>query len=77
MILEPKYTIERYEHGWLVRGAVPVDDLVWIFKLVPGNAIADALVAEAVGATMALTTRNESKAWRAALGLVSVRENSA
>ena len=69
MILEPKYTIERYEHGWLVRGSVPVDDLVWIFKLVPGNAIADALIAGAVGATMALTTRNESKAWRKQLGI--------
>lgn len=67
--MEPRYTIERYEHGWLVRGAVPVDDLVWIFKLVPGSAIVDALVADTIGATMPLTTRKESKAWRAALGI--------
>ena len=67
--MDYKYTIERHEHGWLVRGAVPVDDLVWIFKLVPGNAIVDALIAEAMGATMALTTRNESKAWRKQLGI--------
>lgn len=67
--VEPKYTIERHEHGWLVRGAVPVDDLVWVFNLVPGNAIVDALVAEAMGATMALTTRKESKGWRKELGI--------
>ena len=26
MILEPKYTIERYEHGWLVRGTLELSE---------------------------------------------------
>ncbi len=75
--MEPKYTIERHEHGWLVRGAIPVNDITWIMRLIPGDGIVDALVSQALGGSMALTTRKESKAWRAALGLVSVRENSA
>ena len=74
--MEPKYTIERYEHGWLVRGAFPVNDITWIMRLIPGDGIADARVSQALGGSMALTTEDGSKAWRAALGLEPVRENS-
>ncbi len=64
MILEPKYTIERYEHGWLVRGPIPVDDLTWLTRLVPDDGIADARVSQVLGGSMALTTDEGSKAWR-------------
>ena len=62
--MDYKYTIERHEHGWLVRGAVPVDDLTWLMRLVPDDGIADARVSQALGGSMALTTDDGSKAWR-------------
>ena len=67
--MDYKYTIERYEHGWLVRGAVPVDDLTWLMRLVPDDGIADARVSQALGGSMALTTDEGSKAWRKQLGI--------
>ncbi len=69
MTLEPKYTIERHEHGWLVRGAIPVDDITWLMRLIPGDGIVDARVSQALGGSMALTTEDGSVAWRAALGI--------
>ena len=69
MIMEPKYTIERYEHGWLVCGPIPVDDLTWLMRLVPDDGIADARVSQALGGSMALTTDEGSKAWRKQLGI--------
>ena len=69
MILEPKYTIERYEHGWLVRGPIPADDLTWLIRLVPDDGIADALVSQSLGGSLALTTQDGSKAWRKQLGI--------
>ena len=67
--MDYKYTIERYEHGWLVRGAVPVDDLTWLMRLDPDDGIADARVSQALGGSMALTTDEGSKAWRKQLGI--------
>jgi hypothetical protein len=72
--MEPKYTIERHEHGWLVRGAIPVNDITWIMRLIPGDGIADAQVSQALGGSMALTTEDGSRAWRAALELTAVRD---
>jgi hypothetical protein len=67
--MEPKYTIERHEHGWLVRGPFPVDDLTWLIRLVPDDGIADARISQALGGSMALTTDEGSKAWRKQLGI--------
>lgn len=71
--MAPKYTIERHEHGWLVKGAFPVDDLLWIMRLIPSEGLADALVSQALGGSMALTTEDGSKAWRKQLNLESVK----
>ena len=64
-----RYTIERHEHGWLVRGEVPVADITWIFRLIPTDGIADARISSALGGSLALTTYQNGASWRKALGV--------
>ncbi len=66
---EPIYRIERHEHGFLVFGAIPVEAMRTIVAM--GKAerfeLMDAGVAAAAEATLAITNKKGSKAWRALL----------
>lgn len=67
--MQPKYTVERHEHGWLVRGRIPFHDIAWLMRLVPEDGLLDGRIAELTGATIALTTTEDSEAWRWHLGI--------
>jgi hypothetical protein len=70
---KPKpYTIDHREHGIIINGPIPLDDIDAIVKLgtLHGYDLADALLSGNIpGATMVLTNKTSGAAWRTELGL--------
>jgi hypothetical protein len=65
------YTVERLPRGLVIRGQLPLSDLVFLMEAwaEEGYEIADALLSKHLGVTLVLTTKEHSTAWRRELGL--------
>jgi hypothetical protein len=60
------YTLERVEHGWIFKGAVPVDELVPLCRSLPGaeKHVLCPGVSSALGATLVIALDKEhAEAW--------------
>lgn len=66
-ILDSTYSVESTKHGVIVRGSIPVDDLVALTKewKKKGLTIIDTMLGEALLANMVITSKKGSKEWRA------------
>jgi len=64
-MLRSSYTVERHDHGLLIRGPIPVDHLAGLTKIakVAGFPLLDAGVGQVLGG-LALTNKKDGDAWR-------------
>jgi|OM-RGC.v1.033092513 hypothetical protein len=66
-----RYTVEYAPLGVIVRGAVPLNEVGTMLGQLAyeGYEVVDALLADRLGATFVLATRENSAAWRRQLGI--------
>jgi hypothetical protein len=67
-----KYEVEHTEHGIVVRGPVPVPDLIGLTRIAEerGWDLVDAELSGHLGVTMVLTDAHRAKDWKVELGLI-------
>lgn len=66
------YTVEEHEHGIVVKGPVPISDLLALLKVWKrerGLNWCDAVVAQALGASFVVCAKRDSDLWRKKLGV--------
>lgn len=66
------YTVSRTQYGIIVEGSVPVNDMCTLLKAWAASgkyALVDQLIAEKLGAALAITSKNQQCNWRNELKL--------
>jgi hypothetical protein len=73
------YTVEEHKYGMVVRGPIPISELVLLiksWKRERGMDWCDAVVAEKLGASMVVCKKADSDLWRKELGIEPKEYNS-
>lgn len=68
--MKPEYIIERYKHGWLLRGTdtrpgIPMDALTECLAMMPKDSVIDGGISTALGGVCAVGTSENCDKWRA------------